>query len=107
VQGCLPRARLPAQAGLGLLLLLLLELRVPIIARRDWRARGCSCALEPTADFCIRPVGWAAPARAAAPKPAGLAAAGLAATVDWYLDHADWLQSIRAKRYALDRLGKG
>jgi dTDP-glucose 4,6-dehydratase len=32
---------------------------------------------------------------------------GLAATVDWYLGHADWLQSIRAKRYALDRLGKG
>jgi len=40
-------------------------------------------------------------------KPRFDFAEGLAATVDWYLDNVDWLQSIRAKRYALDRLGKG
>jgi dTDP-glucose 4,6-dehydratase len=32
---------------------------------------------------------------------------GLAATVDWYLAHAEWLDTIRAKRYALERLGQG
>jgi dTDP-glucose 4,6-dehydratase len=30
---------------------------------------------------------------------------GLAATVDWYLANARWVDSIRSKRYALERLG--
>jgi dTDP-glucose 4,6-dehydratase len=30
---------------------------------------------------------------------------GLAATIDWYLDHEAWWQAIRAKRYAGNRLG--
>jgi dTDP-glucose 4,6-dehydratase len=31
--------------------------------------------------------------------------AGLARTIDWYLAHRDWWQSLRAKRYAGQRLG--
>ncbi len=31
--------------------------------------------------------------------------AGLAATVDWYLANSRWIDSIRSKRYALERLG--
>lgn len=30
---------------------------------------------------------------------------GIAHTIDWYLDHADWWQSIRTARYAGHRLG--
>ena len=32
---------------------------------------------------------------------------GLGATVDWYLANGNWLDAIRAKRYALERLGQG
>jgi dTDP-glucose 4,6-dehydratase len=32
---------------------------------------------------------------------------GLAATVDWYLANAAWVDSIRSRRYALERLGTG
>lgn len=32
---------------------------------------------------------------------------GLAQTVDWYLDHRDWVETIRSRRYALGRLGTG
>jgi dTDP-glucose 4,6-dehydratase len=32
-------------------------------------------------------------------------AAGLAATIDWYLGHRDWWGAIRARRYAGERLG--
>jgi dTDP-glucose 4,6-dehydratase len=31
--------------------------------------------------------------------------AGLARTVDWYLDHRDWWQAVRARRYGGERLG--
>ncbi len=30
---------------------------------------------------------------------------GLAATIDWYLNHRDWWQGIRAKKYTGERLG--
>jgi dTDP-glucose 4,6-dehydratase len=45
-----------------------------------------------------RDLGWA---------PAHDFNGGLAATVDWYLANTAWLESIRAKRYALGRLGRG
>lgn len=32
--------------------------------------------------------------------------AGLAATIDWYLAHRDWWETIRAKRYSGERLGQ-
>ena len=32
---------------------------------------------------------------------------GLAATLDWYLEHRDWWQAIRAAKYAGERLGVG
>jgi len=40
-------------------------------------------------------------------RPALDFAAGLAATVDWYLANAAWVDSIRSRRYALERLGTG
>ncbi|MBI1244809.1 MAG: dTDP-glucose 4,6-dehydratase [Alphaproteobacteria bacterium] len=32
---------------------------------------------------------------------------GLSGTIDWYLDHSDWVEAIRRRRYALGRLGTG
>ncbi|MBI3506659.1 MAG: dTDP-glucose 4,6-dehydratase [Proteobacteria bacterium] len=43
-------------------------------------------------------LGWA---------PAHAFAGGLAATIDWYLANAKWIDSIRDRRYALERLGTG
>jgi len=40
-------------------------------------------------------------------RPAHDFAGGLAATVDWYLANAAWVDSIRSRRYALERLGTG
>lgn len=40
-------------------------------------------------------------------RPAREFAAGLAATVDWYLANSAWVDSIRSRRYALERLGTG
>ncbi len=38
-------------------------------------------------------------------RPSYILSKGLAATVDWYLDHADWWQPILEGRYSLERLG--
>ncbi len=40
-------------------------------------------------------------------KPEVDFAGGLAATVDWYLEHTDWWQRIRDGRYRSERLGTG
>jgi dTDP-glucose 4,6-dehydratase len=40
-------------------------------------------------------------------RPAHAFSAGLAATVDWYLANRAWVDSIRSRRYSLERLGAG
>jgi dTDP-glucose 4,6-dehydratase len=43
-----------------------------------------------------RELGW---------RPAHDLAAGLAATVQWYLDHRDWCEEVQSGRYRRERLG--
>jgi dTDP-glucose 4,6-dehydratase len=45
-----------------------------------------------------RELGW---------RPAHDLASGLAATVQWYLDHRDWCQAVQSGRYRRERLGLG
>ena len=40
-------------------------------------------------------------------RPAHDLAAGLAATVQWYLDHRDWCEAVQSGRYRRERLGLG
>jgi dTDP-glucose 4,6-dehydratase len=40
-------------------------------------------------------------------RPAHDLAAGLAATVQWYLDHRDWCEEVQSGRYQRERLGLG